>query len=259
MPIISDMKVPSLKAFPSFSTFLQEAAASPALLHLPAVVAYDRNVGRMSPEDREQAINAVYASLSPLLQNTFNELKKLLNRMVPKKGLSDPPKILMDVKTLPSLVSKVVKRGKKLSEVGDLVRCAILFGTKEEADEFVNRVRRTAQVVGYEEKKAGSDKQYGYYGSHHIDLQINGLTVEMQVMTKKLWKYKEVAHGIYNKYRDTGGKPSKDDAQWSQSIFNIANKHSGQYEDIAEHILDDIESWSDFSEGLTEITLDFPA
>lgn len=105
------------------------------------------------------------------------------------------------------------------------MRGAVLFDTKEQADEFVKKFIRQNKdkVIGYEEKLKGQDTIYGYYGSHHIDLNIDGLVVELQIMTRKLWNYKKEAHLIYTKTR-SGDGPTEKDKKESKKIFALANE-----------------------------------
>tara|TARA_Y100001951_G_C11298063_1_gene277523 strand:- start:43046 stop:43318 length:273 start_codon:yes stop_codon:yes gene_type:complete len=86
----------------------------------------------------------------------------------------------------------------------------------------------------------GSDPTYGYYGSEHFSLDIEGFTIELQAMTQKLWHYKSYAHDIYNKTRSKG-KVSKEDMYMSKKLFKLGNKPKYVKED---HELLSYQGWT---------------
>jgi len=49
------------------------------------------------------------------------------------------------------------------------------------------------------------------------------MDVELQVMSDRLWKYKEAAHGIYTKWRSKPEKIDKFDANLSKKLFSFGN------------------------------------
>lgn len=111
-------------------------------------------------------------------------------------------------------------------EINDLIRGAVVFDTKEEADKFVKDLIRKNKdkVVEVEEKDKGGDPVYGYYGAYHLLIDMDGVYSEVQVMTKNLWKQKKKAHKIYDANRSSSSGPSKQDMQLSKQIFNRGNK-----------------------------------
>lgn len=187
-------------------------------------------------EAKKERLAAAYKELMPQAQSIKQRLFSFLKSSAASiKG----SKILIGIKPLKSVYSKVVERGKPATGLSDLVRSAVLFDTYDEVKEFVDHFVKKyhAYIVDKETKKAGTDKVYGYFGSYHLGVMINGLLCEIQVMTKKLWAFKDRAHGIYNKYRD-GGKPDTLDATRSKHIFRLGNLDKM----VREH--------QEFSEGL---------
>lgn len=181
---------------------------------------FDENKGKMPYDKAVEEVEKILKKYSDAITKTLDKftvtMKKYTNR--------GKAKFIYDTKTVTSVVSKVVSRGKKLTDLGDLVRGAILFDSQEELDEFVKNFTRkeSSMITDHDHKEKGGDKTYGYYGSHHFDLNINGLTVELQAMTKKLWKFKDNAHDIYNKTRDSG-VITKADIELSKKIFKLGN------------------------------------
>jgi len=146
--------------------------------------------------------------------------------------------IYAQIKPLKSLLDKVGNRGKSVMEINDLIRGAVVFDDKEDADRFVNDlVRKHGQkVVEVEEKLKGGDPVYGYYGAYHLLVDIDGIYSEIQVMTKNLWKQKKKAHTIYQASRSSSAGPSKLDKQTSKQIFTRGNKvESVEYEDYEDY------------------------
>ena len=117
-----------------------------------------------------------------------------------------------------------------------------MFEKQEQVEKFVSDFRRKhgSILIGYEMKRKGQDKQLGYFGSHHLDILIDGLITELQVMTRKMWKYKESAHALYTANRDEitrGGSASRADSALSKKIYALANqpKFQRQVQDSWKH------------------------
>jgi hypothetical protein len=125
-----------------------------------------------------------------------------------------------------AFIDKVVLRNKPASQIKDLLRGAVLMKTEDEVNDAVDRLLRTQKIVEYEKKNRGEDKTFGYYGSHHFTILIDSLMVEVQVMTQRLWSYKEWGHEIYTQYRSSGG-PDLKGMRMSKQIFDKGN-HSPQ-------------------------------
>lgn len=181
-------------------------------------------------------VEEFYKKLVPFL----NKVKDKFDRQI-KTAIRKQPnaKFLSGIKPISSVVDKTVNRKKSMSRMGDLVRGAVLFSTKEEADEFAhNFVRKNkSNIVEFETKERGGDKVYGYYGSHHLTLLVDGLPVEIQVMSKKLWSYKSSAHDIYTQNRSKGGELSKADRHLSNQIFSMGNQNRRFKESLDEEFL----------------------
>jgi ppGpp synthetase/RelA/SpoT-type nucleotidyltranferase len=154
------------------------------------------------------------------LKNRFAELLKKNSRKFKNH------EIYAQIKPLNSLLDKVGNRGKSVMEINDLIRGAVIFDTKDDADKFVQDfIRKNGnKVVEVNEKEKGGDPMYGYYGAFHLLVDVEGVYAEIQVMTKTLWKQKKKAHDIYTAARSSSSGPSKQDRQLSKQIFNRGNK-----------------------------------
>lgn len=185
----------------------------------------DRMIERgVDKEEVIKELQVVYDKYEAKITACRKAFERLVNaeiRGIPKV------KFLSDQKTMKSIINKAVTRKKGFGKLGDLVRGAVLFETKEQADAFVKKfVRKNGNsVIENETKERGGDKLYGYYGSSHLAVNITGITVELQVMTRKLWSYKGAAHDIYNKTRDTG-VVDKFDRHQSNKLFSMGNRES---------------------------------
>lgn len=144
-------------------------------------------------------VKTMYGKYIKTIETAKDAFAKKMKSSV--KGVQNP-KILVDVKTLKSMVDKIIKRGKAPGAISDWLRGAILVKTEEDVVTVSKNIFKAFdRVEEYEEKNRGGDKNYGYYGSKHFLATVNGITSEIQVMTTKLWKYKGRAHKIYDKYR----------------------------------------------------------
>lgn len=230
------LQVESFKTYIRNQEILNEMP-NPVMIRDPKVIGLN-NLQTKSPEDIEkikQSITALYIDYLPLLATVKSKFEsKIRNSLKGFHGV----KFLSDTKSLESIIDKTVYRKKQLSSINDLVRGAVLMQKKSDADSFVEDFLSKNQgiIAGYEEKIRGQDTMYGYFGSHHLDLNINGIIVELQVMTSKLWKYKEEAHVIYNNSRSKPGGADKFDSYKSNKIFKIANIHESLHESNGQEI-----------------------
>lgn len=205
-------------AIKGFAEFINEGN----ILQLDKEVrAFDANKGKMSYDDAVKEVERILNKYQTQMQTATDKFFKLMKGYT-NRGKAD---FLYNTKPVTSIISKVVARGKKFTQLGDLIRGAILFDTQEELDAFVKDFQRKERgiIKDYEAKEKGGDKTYGYYGSHHFDLLIDGFVIELQAMTKKLWQFKDTAHDIYNKTRETG-VITKADMELSKKIFNLGNR-----------------------------------
>jgi len=159
------------------------------------------------------------------IQNVEKKFSSIIKKALPKKHLKGKVKFFHQIKTISSIVNKVIVRGKKLVELTDLVRGAVLFDEKEDMDEFIkNFSRKNKSIITDIDKKTGKGDSLGYFGSTHFELSIDGFDVELQIMPMRLWNYKEEAHGIYDKWRDNLSNLPKADASLSRKLFSTGNQ-----------------------------------
>lgn len=177
----------------------------------------------MAPSRSPEDVGNLYDQVR---QKAAGAATKFLRMMkVATRRLADP-KILVDIKSKESFVDKVVNRGKAAEKITDLLRAAILLNDEKEVNDAVAQVKKDFIVAEYEKKAKGGDQEYGYYGSHHFLVDIDGMLCEIQVMTKKLWAYKKQAHKIYGKYRsgnDANSAAAQLDKQLSKRLFDKGN------------------------------------
>ena len=204
------------------------------------LLSFDKDIRRfefekdkLSYEEAEKRLKEFLEKYNDNFNKSLKEYTKVIKQQL--KGFTNP-KFLYQFKTVSSIISKVVNRKKSIFNISDLIRGAVLLKTQDDVNNFVINFRRKNSniIQKYEEKEKGIDKTYGYYGSHHFSLNINDLTCELQVMTQKLWNYKEEAHKIYQQTRDKG-EVTKQDMELSKKIFNIGNLRR---ESIEEHIIE---------------------
>lgn len=135
-------------------------------------------------------------------------------------------KVLTDIKSKKSFMDKIT-RGKNPCAIHDLLRGAVLCKDDAAVEDAVKQIRKTQQWHEIEGKSKG-DNAFGYYGSYHLKIVIDGIICEVQVMTQRLWTYKEWGHEIYNQTRQDFAKTGHLDpalVSHSKRIFDRGNKH----------------------------------
>ena len=233
----------------SFKEFLMEGPASPMLKDLRTVRdvrgALKRHTGTKDANHAREAVSDMYKKLMPQFKAIKKKFERAVNKSLPK-GDKQKIKFFSQIKPEKSLINKIVDRGNAPESIGDIVRGALLFPDSGMVEKFIKDFRRknSGIIVDYEFKSKGQDKELGYFGSHHLDLMIDGLIVELQVMTRKMWKFKETAHVLYTQNRDKiarGGHVSRQDSQLSKQIYALANREDfeGIGEDEFEMLLDE--------------------
>ncbi len=178
-------------------------------------------------EHMESELTNIYTLLEPELNSIKKSYRSFLADMIKKKD-KKRVKIIVGVKPLSSLKSKVIERGKSLSKINDLVRATILLNSDDEVKKlYCDILRKKSEVIRCTQKERGGGVNLGYYGSYHIIFFYKGLNVELQIMTRKLWSYKAVAHEFYDKYRDKNNPNiDKFDLHLSKMFFSKGNKEN---------------------------------
>ena len=187
-----------------------------------------------------KTIRDIYSSILPTAEKTEKELQSFLKDISRKEKIQNP-KILTRIKPIKSVINKVVERGKDFSTMGDLVGAAILTRDDDEPEKIYKNLLRKyrSKIVDAETKERGSDRTYGYYGSYHLDMLINGMVTEVQIMTRKLWSYKKAAHDIYTATR-AKQELSRFDQALSKKLFSMGNMPSYVREYVEMYDIDDV-------------------
>lgn len=214
----------------SFEEFFSEATN--ALSTFKDVRAFDVQKSSMTPQQATDAAAQILSNHKDQILAAYKDFIDLMKSYTSSSKFRDETEFFSGMKPVKSIISKVIDRGKSFKDLGDLIRGAILFDTQDELNQFVKDFSRkeSSIIVKYEMKQKGSDPTYGYYGSHHFDLNIDGFVIELQAMTKRLWKFKEPAHDIYNMTRDNGGL-TKADQMLSKRLFTMGNSPGYQKEE----------------------------
>lgn len=202
---------------------------------------FDFNKQKMSEEEQIAFIEKKLKEYSKEIEKANNDFNKIFKSYA---GRYKAKFVHGGIKSLKSIISKVIIRNKPLSSLGDLIRGAMLFKTEKELNEFIDDLKRhnKIKILDIDFKKKGDDKVYGYFGAYHFDIEIDGITIELQAMTERLWKYKFVAHDVYDKVRD-GLKVTDDVLQYSRDLFKLGNKPKFVRESLDEDTDDGYNGW----------------
>lgn len=212
---------------------LDEGIANPAMHKDKKVRILDREIRKIAalPDNvkpKESTVNLVTSLTKDLYQKYEPKLKSIqpkLVDMVKSSYRGKSPTIKSRIKPLRSVLDKTIKRKKEFGSTNDLLGAAILLDDKDEVDDYVKRfIRKNKKnVKAVEEKVPGGKNEYGYYGAFHIDVEIDGMINELQVMTKRLWQKKGVAHTIYTTSRSRKGGATPHEKMMSRKIFRKGN------------------------------------
>jgi len=271
-----------------YSFVLDEGSLNPAMAKDKELLSLDSRVSRNEKmKDDEELLKAIYKRYLPAIKKSISKFNKIVLSVVKdsKKNVSKKvsygdssmkkgdknvtkagaPVFKARVKPESSVINKVMKRGKKFSEMNDLYAATIALDTPEQVDRFVKDFKRkyANTIVAHDQKTKGSDPVYNYYGTHHFDVLVDGMIFELQVMTKKLSRKKDVAHQIYDRTRAEPGGPSNLDREISRKYYRRGNRNEeiyveGEYiivEGIKFHFLE-IEEYGLFEEVDLELLFD---
>lgn len=160
-----------------------------------------------------------------LANQAMPTFSRTLRRAAPKDA-----KVKVGIKPEASIDNKLhrwshpsIKRD--ITTMFDVLRGMIIVEDEEAALEVVHKLSRGPVVAKYEYKDKPKN-QYGYYGSHHLDLYLPEykIVAEIQIMTSRLASAKHVAHKIYSKYRSNAEGPPPEAVAHSRSLYRFGNK-----------------------------------
>lgn len=226
------------ETFNSFfeDTYLEEGVQSTYYLTLAEGLTnpYFINNPKFSDFSKEFRTNKDKLKKSELLKQFYDAIKPHLNKVqskfvnLMKKNTSKfrgDIEFIYNMKPPTSLINKVIERNKPFEEINDLVRGMVITNDQKTLDNFVKDfIRKNRPYLGeIEFKERGQQgREYGYYGSWHFLIEIEGFYVELQAMTKQLAKAKDKAHKIYVDTRVKG--PTNYDSQLSRKLFDQGNR-----------------------------------
>lgn len=160
----------------------------------PWLKEFNPSASDLKKMDAKELDDKIQAMVDKYAKPVFSQFTRII-----KKCATSNAKVLTDMKTIKSIKNKI-ERGKQFGKMTDIVRGAILCSTPEDVEKVNENLRKNARLFEIEKKEKGKN-EWGYYGSNHYLIDINGVLCEIQVMTKKLWTYKELGHEIYTKNR----------------------------------------------------------
>ncbi len=173
----------------------------------------------------EIAAGDVYHRAAKMASDKLSEFNRKL-KLSTKKINNE--KILVDVKSRNSFIEKTTKRNVQANKITDLLRAAILVHLPPHVDIVKKNIEKIFTVVRHEYKTANNTAG-GYYGAHHFLVNVGDdpIVAEIQLMTKRLWAYKNEAHKIYDKYK-VEDNPDPDmkafDDNTSKQLFRAGNQ-----------------------------------
>lgn len=216
---------------------------------------YKYTSGEYTREQAEKELSKIIEKYASTLTKVQKKFASIISSVLPKKGVrANSIKVLHSLKTIESIINKAIDRKKNIIEMGDLVRGAILFDDEKMMTDFINDFKRKHNniIIEVDTKKKGGDKVFGYYGPTHFGLKIDGIEVELQVMPRRMWSYKEAAHQIYNKWRTDIGGITRTDQVLSKTIFKLGNMKKTIREALDGSVLNENVEWFEISFDISD-------
>ena len=128
----------------------------------------------------------------PLIDTTSKELTKVLKQVSVKFSNAE---VLQWNKKYESAREKVIRKGRPYNQINDLVKGVVLTENLQQAMAITSYLLRNCEVIKWEAKCG--DNMNPYCGALHVDLQIGGLTCEIQVMPRSTWAVKKQSNKFY--------------------------------------------------------------
>ena len=82
-----------------------------------------------------------------------------------------------------------------LNDISDMARCSVLFNSYSDIPPFLKGLKqRIPSLTGYISRFPS-----GYRGIH-LNFEIDGITVEIQLSTQRAWEVKQLTENFYTKH-----------------------------------------------------------
>ena len=160
-----------------------------------------------------------------LANEAMPAFKRILRRAAPSNA-----KVRVGIKPEESIDNKLHRWshpsiGRDITTMFDVLRGMIVVDDEGAALDVVHKLSRGPVVAKYEHKDKPKD-EYGYYGSHHLDLYLPEFKIvaEIQIMTRRLRAAKKIGHQIYSQHRSNADGPPPEVAARSQEVYKQGNR-----------------------------------
>lgn len=141
-----------------------------------------------------------WLSVLPLIDTTGRKLTQVLKQVSNRFPSAD---VLQWNKKYESAKEKVQRKGRPYNQLNDLVKGVILTNSLQESMAVTSYLLRHCDVVKWEAKTGCEGNPY--CGALHVDLQLGGLTCEIQVMPRSTWAVKKQSNHYYKTNRAQEG------------------------------------------------------
>ena len=190
----------------------------------------DEKIKDFTGKNDKEKVVALYKKYEPIIEDRLKKYESGLKTAL--KGVQNA-KIMVDIKKLRAFVNKTVDRGKDPSKMNDWLRGSILVNDEKDIGIVSKNIFKAFKSVSeFDPKERGGDTQFGYYGSVHFSVDVDGVNTEIQLMTKKLYSAKKVAGGQYDDFRSAsdaikGSKETQKLLRHGKRAFDKGNSQGG--------------------------------
>ena len=186
------------------------------------------------------------ALVKKMYDEWYPEIKKRLSMFLSgmkasTKGVQNA-KYLLNIKEVDKFLDKTIDRGKDPGTITDFLRGAIIVKDNDDMDRAAKGIfKGFKKVVEFQpkdredNKATKADQNYGAYGWVAFLVDVDGVSSEIQLATRKSWNTKSHAHRIYSQFRsvkdadlDKKGKAKKAKAlAMSRKAFDFGSGRRG--------------------------------
>ena len=133
----------------------------------------DEKIKDFTGKNDKEKVVALYQKYEPIIKDRLKKYESGLKTAL--KGVQNA-KIMVDVKKLRAFVNKTVDRGKDPSKMNDWLRGSILVNDEKDIGVVSKNIFKAFKSVSeFDPKERGGDKQFGYYGSVHFSVDVDGV------------------------------------------------------------------------------------
>jgi len=176
---------------------------------------------KIAEEEYSKELLESWENLQKLIDKIEPLFTKLLRKSISKSTDISKVKYYTQRKTLTSTIEKFKRKGRSIDTFSDLLRGVIIVSSKVDLRDLVDGLKYYFDIVKIDEKYPTEDKPYG--NAIHVDVLCDGMVCEIQIMSRQLYTYKQLADKIYKSDLSPEAKRKLQKKWFDRAIFMEEN------------------------------------